>query len=75
MPIEPIYTRIIADIKAKVASGELRPGDQIPTVAELKAQYSTSVTAVRNAMLILRNEGIVEGHQGKGVYIRKPPED
>lgn len=70
--IEPIYTRIVADIKTRIASGELRPGDQLPTVAELRQQYSASVTAIRNAMLILRSEGLVEGHQGKGVYVRQP---
>jgi GntR family transcriptional regulator len=72
MPIEPIYTRIVADIKARIASGELRPGDQLPTVTQLREQYSSSVTAVRNAMLILKNEGLVEGHQGKGVYVAQP---
>jgi GntR family transcriptional regulator len=72
MPIEPIYTRIIADIKAKIEAGDLKPGDKLPSVAELRAQYSASNTAVRNAMLVLRSEGVVEGHQGKGVYIRTP---
>lgn len=75
MPIEPIYTRIIADIRAKIASGELQPGDQLPTVAELRVQYSASVTAIRNAMLLLKAEGLVEGHQGKGVYVRRPTTD
>ncbi|AVT32260.1 GntR family transcriptional regulator [Plantactinospora sp. BC1] len=72
MPIEPIYTRIVADIRAKIASGELKPGDKLPSVAQLRAQYDASNTAVRNAMLVLREAGVVEGHQGKGVYVRKP---
>ncbi|WP_431881587.1 winged helix-turn-helix domain-containing protein [Micromonospora chalcea] len=69
VPREPIYTRIIADIKAKIASGELGPGDQLPSMTQLQSQYGVSVTAVRNALLVLRSEGIVEGHQGKGVYV------
>ncbi|GAB3795239.1 winged helix-turn-helix domain-containing protein [Micromonospora zhanjiangensis] len=72
MPIEPIYTRIVADIRAKIASGELKNGDKLPSVSELRAQYNASNTAVRNAMLVLRSAGLVEGHQGKGVYVRKP---
>lgn len=70
MPREPIYTRIVADIRARIASGELRPGDKLPSVTELRAEYEASNTAVRNAMLVLRSEGLVEGHQGKGVYVR-----
>ncbi len=72
MPIEPIYTRIVADIRASIASGELKPGDKLPSVAELRAHYSASNTAVRNAMLVLREAGLVQGHQGKGVYVRVP---
>lgn len=72
MPREPIYTRIVADVRARIASGELQPGDKLPSVTELRAQYDASNTAVRNAMLVLRSEGLVEGHQGKGVYVRRP---
>ncbi|MGC4891095.1 winged helix-turn-helix domain-containing protein [Micromonospora sp. DT227] len=74
VPREPLYTRIIADIKAKITAGELSPGDQLPSMSQLQAQYGVSVTAVRNAMLVLRSEGIVEGHQGKGVYVTGPVE-
>ncbi|MEE6260812.1 winged helix-turn-helix domain-containing protein [Plantactinospora sonchi] len=70
MPIEPIYIRIVADIKARIASGELKPGDKLPSVSQLRNQYNASNTAVRNAMLVLREAGLVHGHQGKGVYVR-----
>ncbi|GAB2939318.1 hypothetical protein GCM10027280_29530 [Micromonospora polyrhachis] len=72
MPIEPIYTRIVADIRARIASGELKPGDKLPSMAQLRTQYNASNTAVRNAMLVLREAGLTEGHQGKGVYVRAP---
>ncbi|MGW0435265.1 winged helix-turn-helix domain-containing protein [Micromonospora sp. NPDC003197] len=72
MPIEPIYTRIVADIRAKVTSGELKPGDKLPSMTQLRTQYNASNTAIRNAMLVLREAGLVEGHQGKGVYVRAP---
>lgn len=69
MPITPHYQRIVADIKARIAAGELRPGDKLPSASEMCEQYGVSSTAVRNAMLQLRTEGVVTGHQGKGVYI------
>lgn len=75
MPREPIYTRIVADIRARIASGELRPGDKLPSVAQLREQYNASNTAIRNAMLILREQRLVEGHQGKGVYVREAGDD
>lgn len=69
VPREPIYTRIIADIKAQIAAGELRPGDQLPSMTRLGETYDASVTAVRNALLVLRSEGLIEGHQGKGIFV------
>lgn len=69
--IAPIYVQIVADVRAQIADGRLQPGDQLPTVAEFRAQYQCSTTAVRNAMLVLRADGLVEGRQGKGVYVAR----
>ncbi|MGN9776015.1 GntR family transcriptional regulator [Micromonospora sp. H33] len=35
------------------------------------AHYGVSTQVIRSAMLILRAEGLVEGHQGRGVYVRE----
>ncbi|MFC4104502.1 GntR family transcriptional regulator [Micromonospora zhanjiangensis] len=39
------------------------------------AKYDVSTQVIRSAMLILRAEGLVEGHQGRGVYVRAPNAD
>lgn len=67
--ITPSYRRIVDDIKSKIETGELQPGDQLPSMRLLQEQYGVGSTAVRNALLLLRTEGVVEGHQGKGVYV------
>lgn len=69
MPITPHYQRIVEDIERQIESGELMPGDKLPSTSELCAKYNVSNTAVRNAMLVLRQKHLVEGHQGKGVYV------
>lgn len=69
MPITPIYRRIVEDIVRQIDIGELRPGDKLPSTRELMARYECGNTAVRNAMIELRLRGLVEGHQGKGVYV------
>ena len=73
MPITPHFERIVADIKDKIARGELRPGDQLPSIAKLQEQYGVGTTAIRNAMLVLKEQGVVVGHQGKGVYVTGAP--
>ena len=65
----PIYKSIIEDIKAKVASGALKRGDQLPSTSQLADQYGCSQTQVRTAVAVLRELEVVEGHQGKGVFV------
>lgn len=71
-PVTPGYRRIVEDVRRQIEAGDLRPGDQLPSMTQLKAQYGVSNTVVRSAMLILQSEGLVEGHQGKGVFVREP---
>lgn len=70
----PIYQKIIDDIHAKVASGELRPGDKLPTINEFKAEYKCSNEPVKAALRILSSSGATVGHQGRGHYIAPGPE-
>ncbi|MBE1487694.1 winged helix-turn-helix domain-containing protein [Plantactinospora soyae] len=64
--------RIAQDIRNKIASGEYKPGDKLPSLRELIAIYDVSAEPVRSALLILQAEGLLEGHQGKGVYVTDP---
>jgi GntR family transcriptional regulator len=65
----PAYRRIAEDIRQQIATGALAPGDVLPSEAELREQYGVSNTVVRNALLILKAERLVEGRQGSGVYV------
>lgn len=73
MPRTPHYQRIVEDIRSRIASGDLQPGDQLPSIAQLMTNYEVGSTAVHNAMLVLKAEGLVEGHQGKGVFVTRRP--
>jgi GntR family transcriptional regulator len=68
----PAYRRIAEDIRQQIATGALAPGDVLPSEAELRGQYGVSNTVVRNALLILKAERLVEGRQGSGVYVADP---
>lgn len=69
MPRIPDRQRIAQDIRDKISSGEYRPGAKLPSLREMAAHYGVSAEPVRSALLILQAEGVVEGHQGKGVYV------
>ncbi|MCX4389194.1 winged helix-turn-helix domain-containing protein [Micromonospora peucetia] len=68
------YIRVVDGITAQIHSGELAPGDKLPTYAQLAEHFKISVTTAQTALRILRERGLVEGHQGKGTYVAVPPE-
>lgn len=62
---EAVYTRIADDLRMRIASGELRPGDEIPTESSLAERWSTSRGPIRNALAALRGEGLIETSRGR----------
>ena len=69
MPRTPDYQRIATEIRDKINAGELRPGDRLPSISQLQKQYGVSAQPVKSALLVLQTEGLVEGHQGRGVFV------
>ncbi len=71
MPGVPAYLRIAADLRARITSGELPAGARLPTENALMAEYEVSRTVAKQAILVLKDEGHIEGRQGSGVYVRR----
>jgi DNA-binding GntR family transcriptional regulator len=70
VPEIPAYLRIAGDLRAAIASGELGPGDRLPTETRLMERYNVSRTVAKWAVGVLKGEGLVEGRRGSGVYVR-----
>lgn len=79
MPIEPFrpeYQRVADDLREQIRAGRLLPGEKLPTKKQLAAKYGVGETSIDSAMLLLRSERWVRGHQGRGVFVAdEPPED
>lgn len=65
----PKYQRIADDLKAAIESGEYGPGDRLPGESALAAQYEVAVLTARQALKILRIEGLVETKKGAGARV------
>jgi GntR family transcriptional regulator len=70
---QPAYQAMADDLRARIATGEYAPGQQIPTLPELCALYSVSSTTVRNALRLLRDEGLLEMRSKAGTIVRAAP--
>lgn len=65
----PIYEQIKEQIKSKIISNELKPGDLLPSIRNLAKDLRISVITTKNAYEELEREGYVETIPGKGTYI------
>lgn len=63
--------RIIDDLTGDIRAGRLKPGEQIPSAAELREKYAVSITVVRRAVDNLKAVGLVEGVPGVGVFVKE----
>lgn len=72
----PIYAQIVERVKELLTSGELKAGDQLPTVRALAQELRVNFNTVARAYRILDEMGIISTQQGRGTYILEipPPE-
>jgi len=66
----PLYIQLRDQLRALVHAGDLRPGDRIPASRELAVHLGVHRTTVANAYAELESEGLIEGHVGRGTFIR-----
>lgn len=68
----PAYARLRDELAARVASGEWKPDEAIPSENRLAAEYGLSVGTVRKAIEQLVSEGLLDRRRGSGTFLRKP---
>jgi len=66
----PLYIQLRDQLRALVHAGDLRPGDRIPASRELAVHLGVHRTTVANAYAELESEGLIQGHVGRGTFIR-----
>lgn len=66
---EPMYKQIADDLRQDIRSGVLATGSQLPTELALRNRYSASRNTVREAVMLLVKEKLVEHRQGQGMFV------
>jgi GntR family transcriptional regulator len=69
----PEYLRIAGEIRDQITGAVLAPGDRLPTLPELCDRYGVSETTIRNALSVLRTEGLIETRTRAGTLVRERP--
>ena len=67
---EPVYVQLGNILRHTMGAGILRPGDQLPSEAQLCARYDVSPMTVRRSINALVDQGIVIAKQGRGTFVK-----
>jgi GntR family transcriptional regulator len=65
----PLYLQLMEQVKHAIATGALRPGDQLPTIRALAQELVMNSNTVVRAYRELEHEGVVELRHGLGAFI------
>ena len=69
----PIYIQVVEHFRQMVLRGDLKPGDQLPTVRSLALELRVNFNTVARAYRLLDEAGIISTQQGRGTYILSLP--
>ena len=65
----PIYRQLKEKVIAMMLDGELKPGDALPSVRQVAAEYQLNPITVSRAYQELADEALVEKRRGLGMYV------
>ncbi len=69
----PIYVQIMDQVREQVERGELKQGDQLPTVRQLATDLRVNFNTVARAYRLLDEAGLISTQHGRGTYIWEQP--
>lgn len=69
-PSTPVYLRIADELRAAILEGRLADGDRLPGENTLMQTYGVARMTARQALAVLRNEGLAVSRKGSGIFVR-----
>lgn len=68
-----IYEQVVERIRDLIDSGQIRPGDRLPSERNLAEIFKVSRSSLREAIRALQESGVLESRRGDGTYVSLPP--
>ncbi|TWD81232.1 TetR family transcriptional regulator [Kribbella amoyensis] len=70
---DPPYVRIVAEISASIRSGELQPGQRLPSIRQIADRWGVAVATATKVVATLREDGLVDSKVGSGTIVSVQP--
>ena len=65
----PPYLRIVAEVRGRIESGELRPGDRVPSARRITQEWGVAIATATKVLATLRQQGLVRTVPGVGTVV------
>jgi len=69
----PLYIQVASVMRRRIETKQWHPGAKIPTLLELEREFQVARVTVRQAVHILREEGLLRSQQGSGTFAAEKP--
>jgi len=66
----PPFLQLADELRTAIAEGELTAGERLPSTRDLAETYGIATMTVQSAVRVLRDEGLVVAHQGRGTFVQ-----
>ncbi len=70
-----LYIQVASVMRRRIETGEWLPGEKIPTLVELENEFQVARVTIRQAVDILREEGLLRSQQGRGTFVGQKTAD
>lgn len=67
----PKYHRVADALRTEIRTGELHPGQRLPAETALVERFRVSLPTIRQALSVLRAEGLIESRHGIGTFVKE----
>ena len=68
---KPVYLQVVDQVKAAAASGELQPGEALPSIRPLAEELRLNRNTIAKAYAELESLGVIENQPGKGCFLKQ----
>lgn len=69
--VTPLYVQVADLLAGKIASGEYRAGQRLPSADSLAEEHEIAPNTARKALALLRARGLAEMSPGRGTYVKR----